>query len=130
MNKNFPGLFFSSLDKILCLFLLRGRQIGKKVSGDEFNGMRDEVRVVHGISSSFLEHKCCPKKYNIIANYIPVSITNYTRTGSMVNSLPRIKEDLCMKIKEKHKRMAYTAFWTKAPPGRKKNIPKGTASNG
>ena len=92
--------------------------------------MRDEVRVVHGISSSFLEHKCCPKKYNIIANYIPVSITNYTRTGSMVNSLPRIKEDLCMKIKEKHKRMAYTAFWTKAPPGRKKIIPKGTASNG
>ena len=29
-----------------------------------------------------------------------------------------------------HKRTAYTAFWTKAPPGRKKNIPKGTASNG
>ena len=29
-----------------------------------------------------------------------------------------------------HKRMAYTAFWTKAPPGRKKNIPKGIASNG
>jgi len=29
-----------------------------------------------------------------------------------------------------HKRMAYTAFWTKAPPGRNKNIPKGTASNG
>ena len=31
---------------------------------------------------------------------------------------------------EAHKRTAYTAFWTKAPPGRKKNIPKGTASNG
>ena len=29
-----------------------------------------------------------------------------------------------------HKRTAYTAFWTKAPPGRKKNIPKGTVSNG
>ena len=25
-----------------------------------------------------------------------------------------------------HRRMAYTAFWTKAPPGRKNNMPKGT----
>ena len=30
----------------------------------------------------------------------------------------------------KHKRTAYTAFWPKAPPGREKNISKGTASNG
>ena len=33
-------------------------------------------------------------------------------------------------IKCIHKRMAYTAFWTKVPPGRKKNIPKETACNG
>ena len=33
-------------------------------------------------------------------------------------------------VVEGHKRMAYTAFWTKAPTGRKKNIPKGTASFG
>ena len=30
-----------------------------------------------------------------------------------------------MDLKPNHKRTAYTAFWTKAPPGRKKNIPKG-----
>ena len=29
-----------------------------------------------------------------------------------------------------HKRTAYTAFWTKAPPWEEKNIPKGTPNNG
>ena len=38
--------------------------------------------------------------------------------------------DTLMLLTDDHKRTAYTAFWTKAPPGRKKNIPKGTASNG
>ena len=62
------------------------------------------------------------------------SANEYARKSSSdtKNKEDYCKHNVCSLVETKclHKRTAYTAFWTKAPPGRKKNIPKGTASNG